>query len=182
MIDVLSAFSDPILKALPKLPQAVLAFAVGLVMVKLFEWLFAYTLRLSRTSRTLQDILNSVASVILWVILIAVVFQSLGLAQVALAFSGSVAIIGVAIGAGANAMVQDIIAGLFLSRDRDFNVGYQIKTGDVEGIVQAIDVRKVRIQDAKGNVHILPTSAFDKSSWVVLSRHSEADGVKSKKK
>lgn len=173
MENLLNAFADPILKALPKLPQAVLTLAVGWVVIRLFHWIFEKVLKLARTPRTLFAILSSIANVLLWIILIALVFQSLGLTQVALALSGSVAIIGIAIGTGANSLVQDVIAGLFLARDPDFDVGYTIKTGEVEGIIQRIDTRKVRIMAKNGQTHVLPNSNLDKASWVVLKRDDQ---------
>lgn len=170
MEGLLSAFSEPILRALPRLPQAILALAVGYLVLKFLKWVLEKSLRWVKAPRSLVDIINSIAGVVLWVILIAVVFQSLGLNQVALAFSGSVAILAVAVGAGANALVQDIIAGLFLARDRDFDVGYRIKTADIEGVIRRIDVRKVRIEDDDGRISVLPTSTFDRSNWMVLAR------------
>lgn len=170
MEQVFGPFVDPILKALPRLPQAILTLLIGIILLYLFHWIFERSLKLAKAHRTLIQILSSISRVILWVILIAAVFQSLGLPQLAFAFSGSVAILGVAIGAGANSLVQDIIAGIFLARDRDFDVGFLIKTGDIEGIIKRIDIRKVRIQDGKGRIHVLPTSALDKASWVVLDR------------
>lgn len=163
-------FSEPILKALPHLPQAVLTLLVGIIVIHIFQWIFERILKLARTPRSLFSILSSISKVILWVILIAAVFQSLGLTQIAFAFSGSIAILGVAIGTGANVFVQDIIAGLFLSRDPDFDVGYTVKVGEIEGMIRRIDIRKVRIEDAKGRVHVLPNSNMDKASWVVLKR------------
>lgn len=170
MVEFAQAFTDPVLRALPKIPHAILTLLVGIILIHFFLWLLERILRVARTPRTLHDILSSIVQVLLWVILIAAIFQSLGLTQVALTLSGTLAIAGVAIGAGANAMVQDIIAGLFLARDRDFDVGYTIKVGDVEGVIRHIDIRKVRVEDSKGKVHVLPTSNFDKSSWVVLKR------------
>lgn len=169
-VSISTAFAEPILKALPRIPQAILALAIGIIVLYILQWLFERILRIARTPKTLQDILTSIAHVVLWVILIAAVFQSLGLTQIALALSGSVAILGIAIGTGANSLVQDVIAGLFLSRDRDFDVGYKIKVNDVEGMIRRVDMRKVRIEDANGCMHVYPTSNFDKSSWTVLDR------------
>jgi small-conductance mechanosensitive channel len=173
MDQILDAFADPIIHALPKIPQAILALMVGWLMIRLLHWMFSKVLRIARTPKTLFTIMTSIADVVLWVILIAVVFQSLGLNQVALALSGSVAIIGVAIGTGANSLVQDIITGLFLSRDPDFDVGFVIRTESVEGTIRRIDLRKVRIEDKDGKMHVLPNSNLDRSSWVVLSRNSK---------
>ena len=170
MLSVLDAFSEPILKALPRIPQAILALAVGVLFVYFLQWIIEKTLKVARTPRTLLDILSSIAHVVLWVILIAAIFQSLGLTQIAFTISGSLAIVGVAIGAGANTMVQDIIAGLFLARDKDFDVGYQIKMGDIEGTIKKIDIRKIRVEDKQGHIHVIPNSMLDRASWIVLRR------------
>lgn len=173
MEQVLQAFIEPILKAIPRLPQAILVLVVGWLAIRFFHWLFSKVLRLAKTPKTLFTILTSMAEVVLSLILIAVVFQSLGLGQIALAISGSVAIIGVALGTGANALVQDVIAGLFLSRDPDFDVGFLIKTGEIEGKIIRIDIRKVRIEDKEGKVYVLPNSSLDRASWVVIDRKSK---------
>lgn len=178
MENVLNAFADPVAKALPKIPQAVMAFAVGLIVIHVMMWIIEKLLVVSRTPRALQNIISSITSVILWLILIAAILQSIGLGQIAIAFSGSIAILGVAIGAGANALVQDVIAGLFLARDRDFDVGMHIKTGDIEGIIRRIDIRKVRIEDDQGRYHVLPNSSLDKASWQVVDRDPEKESEK----
>lgn len=170
MEQLLSAFAEPILRALPRIPQAVLALLIGIIVVHLLQWFFEKALRIAKTPRSLYSILTSISQVVLWIILIAVIFQSLGLGQVALALSGSLAIVGVAVGAGANSLVQDIIAGLFLARDSDFDVGFQVKTGDIEGTIRRLDIRKVRIEDKDGRIHVLPNSSLDKASWVVIKR------------
>lgn len=166
----LSQFTDPILRAMSKLPTVLLAFMIGYLVLRIGHWALARLLRLARVSKTLYDILLSVLEVALWVVLAAIILHALGLSQVALALSGSVAIVGLALAAGANLLVQDLIAGLFLSRDRDFQVGYRIKTEEVEGKVERIDARKVRVEDDKGLLHVISASAFDKASWTVIDR------------
>lgn len=170
MNELLLAFLEPLDRAIPKIPQLILAFTVGVIVLYLFSWLIEKLLRVARTPRSLHDIILSISRVVMWVILIAVIFQSIGLPQVALALSSSLAVVGIALGAGANGLVQDVISGLFLARDRDFDVGFRIKSGDIEGVINRIDIRKIRISDDKGNIHVVPTSSFDKTSWVVLSR------------
>lgn len=175
MEQVLEAFREPILYALPKLPNAILTLLVGLLVLNLLQWSFERVLRLIRAPRSLTSILSSISETVLWIILMVVIFQSLGLTQVAFVFSGVLAIIGVALGTGATSMVQDVIAGLFLSRDKDFNIGYTIKIGEIEGVIRRVDVRKIRIEDKKGILHIIPTSMLDKGSWTLLSRQEDSN-------
>lgn len=170
---LLSAFSEPVINALPRLPKLGVTLIVGILVLYLAMWLFERFLRLVRTPATLAGILTSIARVVMWVILIATLFQAAGLPQIALALSSSLAITGVALGAGANSLVQDIIAGLFLVQDKDFNTGYRIKSGDIEGRVRRMDMRKIRIEDDKGQLHVVPTSVFDKASWVVIDRNKD---------
>lgn len=167
------ALAEPVTNALPRLPRLIITLIVGILILYLAMWLFERLLKLVRTPTTLAGILVSIARVVMWVILIATLFQAAGLPQVALALSSSLAITGVALGAGANSMVQDIIAGLFLVQDRDFNTGYRIKSGDIDGRVRRMDMRKIRIEDDKGQIHVVPTSVFDKMSWVVIDRNKE---------
>jgi small conductance mechanosensitive channel len=166
-------FAEPVARALPRLPKLVLTLLVGVLLIYVLMWLFEHVLRLARTPATLSGILSSIARVIMWVVLLATLFQNAGLPQIAIALSSSLALTGVALGAGAGSLVQDIIAGLFLVQDRDFNTGFRIKSGDIEGRVRRMDMRKIRIEDDKGKIHVVPTSVFDKTSWVVLDRNKE---------
>jgi small-conductance mechanosensitive channel len=96
--------------------------------------------------------------------------QQIGLPQVALALSSTVAIAGLAIATGSSVFIQDLVSGLFLAQDPDFNVGDRIKVLDLEGTVERMDARKIRMRDDKGLLHVLPNSTFDKSSWSVIQR------------
>jgi len=82
---------------------------------------------------------------------------------------------------GASGMASDIISGVFLARDHDFDLGYKIKVGGIEGIVQQIDIRKIRIVDDLGNTHIFPNTKLDKDGWQVISREVEDNKIEAKK-
>lgn len=66
----------------------------------------------------------------------------------------------------------------FLAKDRDFEIGYKVKIGEITGLVQSIDVRKVRIVDSEGKLHIIPNANIDKSGWKVLEREPKDDKIK----
>ena len=74
---------------------------------------------------------------------------------------------------GANFLVSDILSGWYLARDPDFMIGEKIKFGDIEGRVEHIDLRKVRVRDKTGHLHIIPNSILDKAQFCVLDSSVE---------
>jgi moderate conductance mechanosensitive channel len=68
-------------------------------------------------------------------------------------------VIGVAIGFGSQALVRDIITGLFILLEDQLAVGDIIDVGkDHVGVVEAINVRTIRLRDLSGTVHAIPFS------------------------
>ncbi|MCA9671552.1 MAG: mechanosensitive ion channel family protein [Myxococcales bacterium] len=64
-------------------------------------------------------------------------------------------IIGLAVGFGAQALINDIVSGFFILFENHYLVGDYVKAGNAEGEVEAIDLRTTRIRDFQGSVHIL---------------------------
>ena len=169
-----TSFADSIfaigVKVWDKLPQLLLTLIVGYLLIKVIKAVLHGAIKVSHTNASLKGILISVVDVALWIFVIAALLQQVGLTQISLALSGSVAIVGLAISVGSGAFVQDLVSGLFLAQDKDFNTGDIIKVGEVEGLVERMDARKIRMRDESGNLHIFPNSLFDKQEWIVLQK------------
>jgi len=155
---------------LPKLPIIIIGLIAGYIIVKIILFFLKKGLRLVKAPKPVIDIMISLASIVLWIIFFSELARHLGLSGIAVTFSGVLIAVGLAIANGASSLTSDIITGLFLARDPDFDVGYRVKNGDIEGRIKKIDIRKVRIEDDKGIVHILPNSKFDSNGWSVLDR------------
>ncbi len=68
-------------------------------------------------------------------------------------------IVGVAIGFGSQALVKDVITGLFILAEDQLAVGDIVDVGkDHAGVVEAISVRTIRLRDQAGTVHTIPFS------------------------
>jgi len=65
-------------------------------------------------------------------------------------------VVGIALGFGAQALVRDVIAGLFFLIDDAFRLGEYIDTGRLKGTVEAISIRSVRLRHQNGQVHTIP--------------------------
>jgi small-conductance mechanosensitive channel len=68
-------------------------------------------------------------------------------------------VVGVAIGFGSQALVKDIITGLFILMEDQIAVGDVVDVGkEHAGVVEAISVRTIRLRDQAGAVHTVPFS------------------------
>ncbi|HSX41603.1 MAG TPA: mechanosensitive ion channel family protein [Candidatus Saccharimonadales bacterium] len=164
---------------LPKLPTAAATLLVGLVVIRILSWIASWLLSFIRMPKGLRGIIVSLIDILLSVFLTIVTLQALGLSNVAFAFSAAVAAIGLALGNGSVTIVQDILAGIFLAKDHDFSVGDVVRVAEepgqpgVEGVVEAMDMRRTRVRDEKGYLHIFPNSYIERREWVLLAKKKD---------
>ena len=65
-------------------------------------------------------------------------------------------VFGLAISFGSQALVRDIVSGVFFMSDDAFRLGEYIDTGRLKGTVERISVRSVRLRHQNGQVHTIP--------------------------
>lgn len=63
---------------------------------------------------------------------------------------------GLAVGFGGQNLVRDVIAGFFILLENQYTVGDVIKTGDLAGLVESMNLRRTILRDLEGVVHIIP--------------------------
>ncbi|MDZ7842843.1 MAG: mechanosensitive ion channel [Gammaproteobacteria bacterium] len=73
-------------------------------------------------------------------------------------------VLGLAIGFGAQKLVQDIITGVFIQLENAINTGDVITAGGVTGVAEQLSIRSVRIRDLSGTLHIMPFSSVNEVS------------------
>ena len=86
------------------------------------------------------------------------------------AILASVGIVALIIGFGAQSLVEDLVTGIFLVFEDQFNVGDIIEAGGFRGVVEAIGIRTTSIRDMGGNIKIINNSDLRN----VLNRSSAA--------
>jgi small conductance mechanosensitive channel len=70
-------------------------------------------------------------------------------------------IAGLAVGFGAQTLVRDIISGFFLILENQVRVGDAAAINNVEGIVEAINLRTIVLRDIEGTVHVVPNGGIN---------------------
>lgn len=71
------------------------------------------------------------------------------------ALIASVGVLTLVVGLGANALIADIIAGIFIIFENEYNVGEVISIDDFRGTVLEIGIRSTKLLDAAGNIKII---------------------------
>ncbi|MGY4877830.1 mechanosensitive channel protein [Vreelandella aquamarina] len=70
-------------------------------------------------------------------------------------------VLGLAIGFGAQKLVQDVITGIFIQVENAMNTGDVVTVGGVTGTAEKLSIRSVGIRDLHGTYHIVPFSSVD---------------------
>ena len=73
-------------------------------------------------------------------------------------------IAGIAIGFGAQSLVKDFIAGLFILIENQYGVGDVVRIADIAGIVEEINLRRTILRDLDGIVHSVPNGEIKVAS------------------
>ena len=77
---------------------------------------------------------------------------------------------GVALGFGAQSFVKDIINGVFILFENQYNVGDYITIDKYTGIVDSIEIRSTTIKEFSGSYHIIPNGLIN-----VVTNHSKGN-------
>ncbi|WP_235030330.1 mechanosensitive ion channel family protein [Nonomuraea solani] len=106
--------------------------------------------RRKQRAETMGSVLKHVASIVILGTGVLTVLDRLAIPIAPLLTS--VGILGVAIGFGAQELVKDFIAGMFMLLEDQYGVGDVIDVGGAIGTVEAVTLRVTRLRDADGRV------------------------------
>jgi small conductance mechanosensitive channel len=70
----------------------------------------------------------------------------------------SAGVAGVAIGLAAQNIVKDVLNGILILVEDQFNVGDTVRVAGVAGVVEGMTLRKTAVRDADGTLYVIPNS------------------------
>lgn len=107
--------------------------------------------------RTLLALFRNAATIALVVMVAMLALSELGV-NIGPLLAGA-GVVGLAIGFGAQKLVQDIITGVFIQLENAMNEGEVVSAGGVSGVVEKLTIRSASIRDATGTLHVIPFSS-----------------------
>ncbi|CAN7733210.1 mechanosensitive ion channel domain-containing protein [Neorhizobium sp. LjRoot104] len=127
--------------------------------------------------KTLLSLFRNAFTIALVVFVLMLALAQIGV-NIAPLLAGA-GVLGLAIGFGAQKLVQDIITGVFIQLENIMNEGDVVSLGGVGGVVEKLTIRSVSIRSLDGTLHLIPFSSVDTVSNMVkgFSYHVAEIGV-----
>ncbi|MGM0675814.1 mechanosensitive ion channel domain-containing protein [Ectothiorhodospira marina] len=110
-------------------------------------------------ARTLLTIFRNAIAIALIVMTVMVVLAEIGI-NIGPLIAGA-GVLGLAIGFGAQKLVQDVITGVFIQLENAVNVGDVVTAGGMTGTVERLTIRSMGLRDLSGTYHLMPFSSVD---------------------
>jgi small conductance mechanosensitive channel len=112
-----------------------------------------------KQAATLGKVIRNITRILVWGIVVMMVLKELGI-DIGPILAG-VGLMGLAVGFGAQSLVKDFIAGMFVLIENQYNVGDVVQAAGASGLVEKITLRATTLRDYEGNVHIIPNGTID---------------------
>jgi small conductance mechanosensitive channel len=104
--------------------------------------------RRRQRAEAIGSVLRSFVTAVIFTMAALLVFGELGFNLGPLLASAG--IVGVALGFGAQSLVKDLIAGLFMLLEDQYGVGDTVDLGEAVGVVETVGLRITTVRDARG--------------------------------
>lgn len=110
--------------------------------------------RRAQRAETMAGIFQSIITVIVVAVVGTMILSELGVDIAPIIASAG--IIGIALGFGAQSLVRDFLAGIFIFMEDQYGVGDVVDLGEATGSVEAVTLRMTRLRDVNGAVWFVP--------------------------
>ncbi len=114
----------------------------------------------SERKKTLLLLFRSAASITIVTLTVLIVLSQIGI-DIGPLIAGA-GVVGLAVGFGAQKLVQDVITGIFIQLENGMNQNDVVELADLFGTVEKITIRSVVIRSLDGGYHLIPFSTIDK--------------------
>ena len=148
------------------LPRLVAILVLAFILLRICKFFVNRMLRLAdrqvgnsqRASqlRTMAAILRATSYSVIGFILLLHVLSIFNINLTPLLASAGV--VGVGIGLGAQSIFKDMLNGIFILIEDQYNVGEVVKIAGLQGIVENLTLRCTTLRDGDGTVYIIPNS------------------------
>lgn len=146
--------------------HCIILIVVIIAISKLLRLAFKKLMDKSNRAKTMITLLDGIIKYGSAIALIFLVLQACGVNTAAI--WESVGILTLIVGLGAQSLIADIIAGIFIIFEDEYSVGEIVSIDDFRGTVTEIGIRATKVLDLAGNIKIINNS--DIKNIVNLSR------------
>lgn len=140
----------------PVLIDSLIYILIVYAACKLARIIFKKQMEKNNRNKTIYTLLDGFTKYGCAVAIIILILKAFGVDTKALV--ASVGILTLIVGLGAQSLIADIIAGIFIIFENEYNVGEIISVDGFRGTVIEIGIRSTKVLDAAGNIKIINNS------------------------
>ena len=140
-------------KHLPTIIQCAIYIVLIYAVCRIVRLIFSNKMKKNNRTKTVFTLLDGFVKYGGGVAIALFILKACGVDTGALV--ASVGVLTLVVGLGANALIADIIAGMFIIFENEYNVGEVISIDDFRGTVIEIGIRSTKLLDAAGNIKII---------------------------
>lgn len=111
----------------------------------------------SAREKTLLTIFRNAVAITITVMTVMIVLSEVGI-NIGPLIAGA-GVMGLAIGFGAQKLVQDVITGIFIQLENAINTGDVVTADGITGVAEKLTIRSLGLRDLSGTFHIIPFSS-----------------------
>jgi small-conductance mechanosensitive channel len=149
-----------------KLPHLIVVAIIALLLARLLRLITNHLIRVAEQHaistgrvgqlKTLSGVIRTTGLAIIGVITGLQFLEALGFNLAPLLASAGVA--GIAIGLAAQNIVKDMLNGILILIEDQFNVGDTVRLAGLSGTVESMTLRKTTVRDGDGTLYVIPNS------------------------
>ncbi|HEY7332882.1 MAG TPA: mechanosensitive ion channel family protein [Candidatus Limnocylindria bacterium] len=109
---------------------------------------------LERRMKTLETLADRLAAIVIGLIALLMVLSQFDV-DIGPAIAG-LGVVGIAVGFGAQTLVRDWLAGIFIVIENQYSVGDVVSIAGVDGVVEGFSLRRTVLRNLDGTVHNVP--------------------------
>ena len=125
---------------------------------RVIRLIFKARMEKNNRTKTIISLLDGFVKYACAIAIIILILKACGVDTAALV--ASVGVLTLIVGLGAQPLIADIIAGIFIIFEDEYHVGEIVTINDFRGTVMEIGIRSTRLIDAAGNIKIINNSAI----------------------
>lgn len=142
----------------PVIVNCLIYIVIVYAVCRLVRLIFSIKMRQSDRTKTVFSLLDGFVKYACAIAIIILILKACGVDTTALV--ASVGVLTLVVGLGAQPLIADIIAGIFIIFEDEYHVGEIVTINDFRGTVMEIGIRSTKLIDAAGNIKIINNSAI----------------------
>ena len=140
--------------------KSIISLFVYLLIARAVAWIYKVIVISSRHGKSVHILMSSMIRYLIYTIMIFNILSIWGVDATGLIASAGV--IGIVIGLGAQSLIADILSGIFIVFEHQFDIGDIVTIDNFRGEVIDIGIRTTKIKSGMGDIQIINNSKINK--------------------